>query len=113
LRSRADDSKFLGDLGVPSLPGGFLDVLSYFSREGNGSDNASNSNNVTNMAPIAGLANASSQITPGSDTPLQPALEAGPSNPPSRSEVSTVAANKGKAKEVTFVTPQLNNISRM
>jgi len=103
----------LGDLGVPSLPGGFLDVLSYFSREGNGSDNTSNTNTVNNLAPIAGLTNTSAQITPGSDTPVLAAPEAGSSNPPSRAEVSTVATNKGKAKEVTFVTPQLNNISRM
>lgn len=110
---QANGSKFLGDLGVPSLPGGFLDVLSYFSREGNGSDSVPISNNIASMAPIAGLANTSAQITPGSETPLQTAPDAGSSNPPSRSEVSTVAANKGKAKEVTFVTPQLNNISRM
>jgi hypothetical protein len=34
------NSKFLGDLGVPSLPGGFLDVLSYFGKGGGGNNMA-------------------------------------------------------------------------
>jgi hypothetical protein len=40
--------KYLGELGVPSLPGSFLDVLSYFSRDqaasgtGTGDGNGSN-----------------------------------------------------------------------
>jgi len=29
------DRKYLGELGVPALPGGFLDVLTYFSRNDN------------------------------------------------------------------------------
>jgi len=31
--------KYLGELGVPALPGGFLDVLTYFSRNDNTNNN--------------------------------------------------------------------------
>ena len=36
------DRKYLGELGVPALPGGFLDVLTYFSRN----DNPNNNNDM-------------------------------------------------------------------
>lgn len=41
------DRKYLGELGVPSLPGSFLDVLSYFSRD-DPSASVSNPTNGTN-----------------------------------------------------------------
>ncbi|KAI9637874.1 uncharacterized protein MKK02DRAFT_23232 [Dioszegia hungarica] len=53
-------SKFLGDLGVPNLPGGFLDVLSYFSNKGGANNLAGvplqgyNTGTATPDAPMLG-----------------------------------------------------------
>ena len=114
-----DKRKFLGDLGVPSLPGGFLDVLSYFSRGGTGETDFINSN-VTGV-PLQGLTGSSARNSPSlqeEDPGLSLLNDPGPSNttsvPPSRADPANGAPSvKGKGKEVAFVTPQLSNISRM
>jgi hypothetical protein len=97
--------KFLGDLGVPSLPGGFLDVLSYFSRGGNeNGDSTPGTGNISNV-PIQNL-QGPANINSGANTPLQDTTDSRDSG------ADGAAGVKGKGKEVSFV-PQLSNISRM
>lgn len=83
----------MGDLGVPSLPGSFLDVLSYF---GNGGGN--NQSGV----PIPGV--------DGSRDGTPVIAEAGPSGLVSQRMEKTTSNGKGKAKDAS--TPQLAGVSR-
>jgi hypothetical protein len=88
-----DCSKFLGDLGVPSLPGGFLDVLSYFGRGGTGS-------NMSGV-PIPGIGN-------GEDTNHE-------NTAPLVAGTNVAAPDKsvkGKGKEVATGPSQLSGVSR-
>jgi len=102
----------LGDLGVPSLPGGFLDVLSYFSRGGNeNGDSTPVTGNISNV-PIQNLQPAS-ELDSGSISPLPPNAETRGSVAMTKTEDGSGIGVKGKGKEVSFVTPQLSNISRM
>lgn len=106
-RSQLISRKFLGDLGVPSLPGGFLDVLSYFSK-GGGLDDVSGNTLAGMPTPNFGT-DLSTPVNNGNLTaPIKD------SAPPAMSRTDTAnSSSKGKGKEVSFVTPQLSNISRM
>ena len=115
-----DLRKFLGDLGVPSLPGGFLDVLSYFSRGGTGeTDLVTGTNLPVQTLTNNPLPNPTPVLTNDNEASLSVLNSTAPSNgstaPVSRveSNLGSTSAAKGKAKEVSFVTPQLSNISRM
>jgi hypothetical protein len=123
--------KFLGDLGGASMPGGFLDVLSYFSKGGNsapsqtqtnlGIGNPSTSGLPTNNAnPSASYQTTSDSISP-QITSNADSVNNSSTNGPSRNETPTGTVtsngassnNKGKGKEVSFAAPQLSGISRM
>ncbi|KAK1924921.1 hypothetical protein DB88DRAFT_525546 [Papiliotrema laurentii] len=113
-------TKFLGDLGVPSLPGGFLDVLSYFSRGGTGeTDLVTGTNLPVQTLTNNPLPNPTPVLTNDNEASLSVLNSTAPSNgstaPVSRveSNLGSTSAAKGKAKEVSFVTPQLSNISRI
>ena len=89
------------------MPGGFLDVLSYFSRGGNeNAESAPGTGNISNV-PVQNL-QGPGNINSGNHTPLQDVTESRDSN-----TEGGPAGLKGKGKEVSFVTPQLSNISRM
>ena len=103
----------MGDLGVPTGSGDFLDVLSYFSRGGSLN---SNNNTVSKPAMPPPAAPPSGNITPG----LTPSSGAGPSISSTRRE-SIVNGDssdsngkaKEKQKESSSTLPQLAGVSRM
>lgn len=102
-------SKYLGDLGVPSLPGGFLDVLSYFGRGGSG-------NNLAGV-PIPGIPEVKqepdeSRSTTAGAAAAAPLAVSGPSNAASIGMTRTGSA-KGKGKDVPTGVSTLGNVSRM
>lgn len=115
------------------MPGGFLDVLSYFSKGGNsapsqtqtnlGIGNPSTSGLPTNNAnPSASYQTTSDSISP-QITSNADSINNSSTNGPGRHETPAGAGNvtsngassnnKGKGKEVSFAAPQLSGISRM
>lgn len=90
------DSKFLGDLGVPLLPGSFLDVLSQFGR--NGQENGATSGGAWDVPPDQSMRMADDQ--PGPSALPIPAVKTEP-----------VENGKGKGKETGPVA--LTGVSRV
>ncbi|RSH93990.1 hypothetical protein EHS25_006643 [Saitozyma podzolica] len=102
-------SKYLGDLGVPSLPGGFLDVLSYFGRGGSG-------NNLSGV-PIPGIPEVKqepdeSRAATATAAAAAPLAVSGPSNA-APIGMSRTGSAKGKGKDVPTGVATLGNVSRI
>lgn len=133
----AGQSKYLGELGVPSLPGSFLDVLSYFSRDEANNDNGSdpngngNSNGTIQMSEFTNQSQAPSQNSNQQKRkPISQSQQAGPSGTSTASgsgaapatDAATNGSNsagnnasvKGKGKETPPVNPlNISGMSRM
>lgn len=93
-------SKFLGELGVPSLPGSFLDVLSYFGKKESG-------NNMYGV-PVPGVTEHHGSGPPSPSNP-----DARPSKARAALAVPVPATNgKGKQK-ANGGAPGLNGVSRV
>jgi hypothetical protein len=112
--------KYLGELGVPSLPGSFLDVLTYFSRDqhDSGIGNTIQMSDFVNQTPTQPQSNAksSSQDTDA----LFKSTSAGPSGSHSTPVTSNgdkkglTQTDKGKGKETPPVNPlNVSGMSRM
>ncbi|ORY24987.1 hypothetical protein BCR39DRAFT_545491 [Naematelia encephala] len=100
-------TKFLGDLGVPSLPGGFLDVLSYFSQKGSGN----NSSGVP-IPGVTGDTNGTVSQNQIESAPARADLPASSNTNPPRQDTAVIGngrANDGSAGSTT----QLAGISRI
>jgi hypothetical protein len=109
--------KYLGELGVPALPGGFLDVLTYFSRNDNPNNNDMGTikmSELTNQVPPqiqqqAKISSGSNELygnggrTSGSTSNAKPA-----------SNGNKATQDKGKGKETPPVNPlNISGMSRM
>ena len=112
------DRKYLGELGVPALPGGFLDVLTYFSRN----DNPNNNNDMgtiqmselTNQVPPqsqqqAKISSGNNELYGNGSRPSGSSSKVQPS-----SNGKKAAQDKGKGKETPPVNPlNISGMSRM
>jgi hypothetical protein len=114
--------KYLGELGVPALPGGFLDVLTYFSRNDNNNNDMGTiqMSELTNQAPPQTLQQAQGQgqgnISSNTSQLYGNGSSAGTGNfkPTSNGAKKITSQDKGKGKETTPVNPlNISGMSRM
>lgn len=130
--------KYLGELGVPSLPGSFLDVLSYFSRDdtsgtntatgtssGNGNGYGGDTIQMSDFVPQKSTLQGTTSSKPKSRSQPGTAAQAGGGASGSTSKSGSTAVpvtsvgtsngnNKGKGKETPPVNPlNISGMSRM
>jgi hypothetical protein len=111
--------KYLGELGVPALPGGFLDVLTYFSRNDNPNNNDMGTiqmSELTNQVPPQIQQQGQAKISSGSnelyDNGSRPSGSTSNVKPTSNGKM--VTQDKGKGKETPPVNPlNISGMSRM
>lgn len=111
--------KYLGELGVPALPGGFLDVLTYFSRNDNPNNNDMGTiqmSELTNQVPPQ-LQHQQPKIGSGSNEFYGNGQTSGSTTNPkpiSNGQKATQDKGKGKGKETPPVNPlNISGMSRM
>jgi hypothetical protein len=113
------DRKYLGELGVPALPGGFLDVLTYFSRNDNPNNNDMGTiqmSELTNQVPPQIQQQGQAKISSGNNelygNGSRPSGSTSSAKPTSNGK--TVTQDKGKGKETPPVNPlNISGMSRM
>jgi len=119
IRTKAElmGRKYLGELGVPALPGGFLDVLTYFSRNDNTNNNDMGTiqmSELTNQVPpqIQQQAKLSSGSNELYGNGSRPSGSSSNTKPSSNGKKGT--QDKGKGKETPPVNPlNISGMSRM
>lgn len=115
------DSKYLGELGVPALPGGFLDVLTYFSRNDNNNNDMGTiqMSELTNQAPPPSLqrqAQGQTKTSSGINELYGNGNSTGSisNSKPASNGTKISTQDKGKGKETPPVNPlNISGMSRM